>query len=72
MVTAGDDLVHPEERAELLPATGEWTLAQRYIELTLLKPSGFTGEHTNWTTSPVVTRGEAFTTQHGQAMARNG
>jgi hypothetical protein len=47
-----NNLVHPEKDATVLPATEAWTLAQRYIELVLLRLCGFNGEHANRTVSP--------------------
>lgn len=47
-----NNLVHPEKSATVLPANEAWTLAQRYIELVLLRLCGFNGEHANRTVSP--------------------
>jgi hypothetical protein len=52
IVAVRNDLVHPEKRGGVLPATEAWTLAQRYIELVILKLCGFDGEYANRTVSP--------------------
>lgn len=52
IVIVRNDLVHPEKRAGVLPATEAWTLAQRYVELVILRLCGFDGEHANRTVSP--------------------
>ncbi|HEX4769537.1 MAG TPA: hypothetical protein VH351_01820 [Bryobacteraceae bacterium] len=52
IVIVRNDLVHPEKRAGVLPATEAWTLAQRFIELVILKLCEFDGEHANRTISP--------------------
>jgi hypothetical protein len=45
-------LVHPEKGNAALPVTEAWVLAQRFIELIILKLCEFNGEHANRTVSP--------------------
>ncbi|MBS1877761.1 MAG: hypothetical protein JSU00_31420 [Acidobacteria bacterium] len=51
VVAVRNDLVHPDKREGPLPATEAWTLAQRYVELVILRLCGFSGEHANRTQS---------------------
>ena len=52
IVAVRNDLVHPDKREGPLPAIEAWTLAQRYVELVILRLCGFSGEHANRTKSP--------------------
>jgi hypothetical protein len=52
VVAVRNSLVHPEKSAPGLPVTEAWVLAQRFVELVLLRLCGFNGEHANRTMSP--------------------
>ena len=52
IVNIRNNLVHPEKGTSGLPVTEAWILAQRFIELILLRLCGFNGEHANRTVSP--------------------
>jgi hypothetical protein len=47
IVAIRNDLVHAEKQTTIAPVTEAWVLAQRFIELVLLRLCGFNGEHAN-------------------------
>jgi hypothetical protein len=52
VVAVRNNLVHPEKTPGALPVTEAWMLAQRFVELVLLRLCGFNGDHANRTVSP--------------------
>ena len=52
IVAVRNDLVHPEKQTTVGPVTEAWILAQRFVELAVLRLCGFNGEHANRTNAP--------------------
>ena len=52
IVAVRNGLVHPERAATAPPITEAWMLAQRFVELVLLRLCGFNGDHANRTNTP--------------------